>query len=1154
MANSIANALKYDVYRDNLKVWIDDKTEDKRVYTTYMGRQILTLANPKLFFNPDCCMPGFHFTVTRYEDRKTPQFGVSENMQPYELEEMNRIMQDFNFTKRGIKFFLYEVNNLTPILNKRINLQNDLKFKGTIFELCERLPGFQFEPIKDSNATHPDSKEVLIEVHRPIIYHIIGQMWDVKRRNLMILAGVKSNVVILDIDTKENEYSYDIFVKLCADNGIDHEKFCTGRSKSGGYHVYFNFVDMLVKDKDGHTMRGPVKFANLITKDGKSINTAWDLRSIGHGTHALGVFYHEDRKEWSGINFIIPPYVDITVEDELEEQTIVTQTSTLGYITSPDIILEDGRSVVYKDTAVLVSLFKNNVIHEDEDGKFYCPDISCEEVKQFFEVAEYNVGPTESPIKKNPLNSRKIIKDISAFELVRKIFDHYDDEYYRTQTRSSWVYNMSAIKNSLVNDPVLSEVALKYYWSKCKPYVEAHKHISEAKHQTELELEWIKIDCESDFYPTLHGVVRKLISICQNNNKRKILVNLRKQVFDLIKKEPQDPFLFQQRINSLTFKTFDTVSRLEISGNQKDMTTDIINEDGNLYLLDSTKKEKFSELFEMNEVKGHTLQQILSKIKRTMCYVQNNGKSFYIIKDFEPFVYTDSDGNLRKEDQLKIITSLDKEYHSTEKFEEMRQLKKAEVAVIKVDGKEKKITLFNIIDKFRSYITFNNMTRDFSQQYSFNGTDISERYLSLYRFQALHYQNERKDEEKEDFMNFFIRIIGHMADLKDEEIAVEIDNFKNRRDYTNPTVKFIIYWLSNMITDWRTKNGTSLYITSSPGSGKTKFFEWFEQHIIGDAYCCATNENEIVNNKFNSLLIGKLLVRVEEIKPDKVCDSIDILKQEITNVKNRREQKGIDAFEEKTFNRMVLMSNDAHYMGDEDRRFLYLNARQTDSAEYKEKFQYYYERTENKDFARVLYNYLITLQSRERQFRFIDELRKINEKPTQKNLLQRICSMSPLQRYLYDIISNREFEFTKIHDSIHRVEVKGFHEHYQKYNTNHKLNKANFQSQVAAAFGGEKYVIVKPYSTSKRDHFIFENLKRALEYFFKKRNMLDKFSALCADDEIEMEIAEEIPKDERVIKLTMDQLKSLVYENREESRLRLLQAFEDSYNFDTLSD
>jgi hypothetical protein len=1150
MSNPLSDAMKYDLFRDTLKVWQDDKTEDKKMYTTYMGRQILALANPKLFFPEDCCLPGFHFTVTKYEDRKTPKFGVSENKQPYELEEMNRIIQELKFTKRGIKFFLYEVNNLTPILNKRINLQKDLKFKGTILELCERLPGFKFEPINDTNTNHPDSKEILTESQRCIIYNIIGQMWDVRRRNLMILAGIKSNVVILDIDTKENEYSYDIFAKLCLDNGIDHESFCTGISKSGGYHIYFNFVDMLVKDKDGHAMRGPVKFANLITKNGKTINTSWDLRSIGHGTHALGVFYHEDRKEWSGLYFINPPYIQRTVEDELGEEVITT--TTLGYITSPDIILEDGRSVVHRDSATLISLFKNNVIHEDEDGKYYCPDISCEEVKQFFEVAEYNVGPREDSIKKNPLNSRGIIKDISAFELVRKIFDHYDDEYYRNQTRSSWVYNMAAIKNSLVKNDVLAEVALRYYWSKCQPYVKSHTHISETKHQTELEIEWSNIDCKADLYPTLQGVIRKLISICQNNNKRKILINLRSQVFKLIKKEPQDPFLFQQRINSLTFQTFFTISNLEIRGNQRDMTTDIVNEDGNLYLLDSTKEEKFSELFDMTGL-GYTLQDIVSKIKRTLCYVNNNGKSFYIIKDFKDFVYTDSDGNVRQDKQLKITTSFDDDYHSTEKFESMRQLKE-EVTSVEINGKKIKITLYDIIDKFRPYITFNNITRDFTYEYSFNGKALSERYLSLYRFQALHYTCDRKDEERIDFMSFFIRTIGYMSDLKDDEIAVEIDNFKSGRDYTNATVKFIIYWLSNMITDWRTKNGTSLYITSSPGSGKTKFFEWFEEHIIGDAYCCATNENEIVNNKFNSLLIGKLLVRVEEIKPDKVSESIDILKQEITNVKNRREKKGIDAFEEKTFNRMVLMSNDAHYMGDEDRRFLYLNARQTDSAEYKEKYQYYYERTENKDFARVLYNYLISLQSREREFRFIDELRKINEKPTQKNLLQRICSMSPLQRYLYDIISNREFEFTKIHDGIHRVEVKGFHEHYQKYNTNHKLNKANFQSQVAAAFGGEKYVIVKPYSTSKRDHFIFENMKRALEYFFKKRNMLDKFSALCADDEIEMEIAEEIPKDERVIKLTMDQLKSLVYENREESRLRLLQAFEDSYNFDLLSD
>lgn len=1116
---------RYDIFSDTLKVWSEDVTPDKMIYTTYMGRQILCLANPELFFEFESHERIHHFYFSPSKnDRKTPIHGLSEFEQPFAVQELNKMMTEIDWSYRGISYFLYYINHFNTGFCDPINVQKIFKTNESVMNICKNKLTFE--------------NDILSKSKRHIIYYIIGKMWDVANRSTMICAGELSDVFMLDIDTGHEGYSdsYDIFIKLCEDNGVKWTELCTGRSKNNGRHVYFNYQKFYVGEGDKRSL-SPTHFCYLRTKDGNIREIGWDIRNSGTGLNALGVFYHENRKEWSAMHFIYPPYQKVGLyDDDFEDSDDIKYVSLTPHMSwLSDECFERG--FVHYDARIFQYLFMSREIYEDKDGKYRVKEFTLDECTAFLERRKSEKDKKKIADTKNKINSRGIINK-ENFDIIRNIFKHFTDTDIKNASGKTWRKYMAAIKNAVYGNKI-DEMARDFYWKHCYPFVDAdikkdlsrtvnQRRAAEKLHEMELDEKWSEITCTENQYPTLTGVINTLLKKVKKTDQIKELNDLLKEIRYLCKRNPQDPFEFQERVNALKFETIHTIDELEIRRNQRDMITDILNENGRLYVLDSFEKSKFESLLNLNG----TLQDYIRIMKRTMCYVLNDGKSYYIVKTFN------------EHGKLETKSTLDKDYHNLEMFES--KLKRVVVETILVDGKKHKLTLLDIVEKFRDYITFSNIRRDFDQQYFYNGKDVTERYLSLYNFQALSYDCNRKDEDKEEFLCFFVRLICHYCDMDDAEISKQVEIFKNTRVLSNPSVKFNVYWLSNLITDWRNKNGTSLYLYSPPGVGKTKFFEWFEEHVLSDSYCCVTDERQMNEGRFNIGFVGKLFVRIEDITANNVENIIDILKREITNTKLRREGKGVDSTNEKSFNRMLLCSNQPHFMEDRDRRFMYNNARKSDDEEYKRLFRHYFEDQNNKDYARVLYDYLVSLPSKGDQFNFIEELKSINEKPSAKNFNNRVASMSSIQRYVYDLIGSSDNSyFEKIIDGIYRVEVKEFYEHYQKANTNHKLNKANFVKEICNMFGNEKYVIVKPYSRTKRDHFIFENLKNAFEYFFKTRNLMDRFNLLLTANDMEEMLVAEIEQDERTITVRLDKLKAIAMESDQSKRLSMIQSLED---------
>jgi len=93
------------------------------------------------------------------------------------------------------------------------------------------------------------------------------------------------------------------------------------------------------------------------------------------------------------------------------------------------------------------------------------------------------------------------------------------------------------------------------------------------------------------------------------------------------------------------------------------------------------------------------------------------------------------------------------------------------------------------------------------------------------------------------------------------------------------------------------------------GTGKTSFFDWFCNKIIGEKYCHSISNNADLYNNFNGFMEGKLLIIVEEANGEANFKNNDALKARTTQKKQSVNKKGVEAYEVMDFSRWCFFTN-----------------------------------------------------------------------------------------------------------------------------------------------------------------------------------------------------------------------------------------------------
>lgn len=163
----------------------------------------------------------------------------------------------------------------------------------------------------------------------------------------------------------------------------------------------------------------------------------------------------------------------------------------------------------------------------------------------------------------------------------------------------------------------------------------------------------------------------------------------------------------------------------------------------------------------------------------------------------------------------------------------------------------------------------------------------------------------------------------------DEKLIKPIlDHIKILSNFEEKSYEYIINWLSSIIQKPEKKTGVCPVFISDQGAGKTSFFEWISNEIIGKDWTLTISNNDNIFKNFNSELNNKLFTILDEAQLDgNYKKKADQLKSLITQQYIRIEYKGIDPVVMNDRNNYVILTNNDFPVKVEqtDRRFAVFN-------------------------------------------------------------------------------------------------------------------------------------------------------------------------------------------------------------------------------------
>lgn len=200
-------------------------------------------------------------------------------------------------------------------------------------------------------------------------------------------------------------------------------------------------------------------------------------------------------------------------------------------------------------------------------------------------------------------------------------------------------------------------------------------------------------------------------------------------------------------------------------------------------------------------------------------------------------------------------------------------------------------------------------------------SDIVIEFIPYLMYRDITYYPGIKDI---DTLNLFYKYEAiEVTDIDDDAIDTILYHIRHILANNDEEIyNYILNWLS-FIIQRSEKPETVLLQIGIPGIGKTVFWEWFADRIIGmnNSFIAATLSD--ITGRFNGHVANKRFLLVNECKGTSKHDH-EYLKTLITDSYVRLERKGQDLVQINSSHCIVITSNhrDHHFIDEHDRRFL----------------------------------------------------------------------------------------------------------------------------------------------------------------------------------------------------------------------------------------
>jgi hypothetical protein len=291
-------------------------------------------------------------------------------------------------------------------------------------------------------------------------------------------------------------------------------------------------------------------------------------------------------------------------------------------------------------------------------------------------------------------------------------------------------------------------------------------------------------------------------------------------------------------------------------------------------------------------------------------------------------------------------------------------------------------------------------------------------------------------------------------------------------------------WLAHMVQFPEEKPGVAVVMRSdAQGVGKSRFADYVGS-LLGRHFRAVTHGHHIHGN-FNSHLKDTLLLFGDEAVwgGDKSAESI--IKQLITELSIMIEMKGKDAFEVKSFHRVMLATNSewAAPVSLTDRRYFVLdvsNSRKNDHDFFKQLIN-----EQNHGGSEALLQALMDYDLSGFEVRSIPE--------TPARLDQKFLSMDMIQKWWFDVLSDEDFTIGEeiLHfEQDNRVSISdlstSFDEYAKEHNPKHRLwSVQRFCGQFRKLVSN---VEVKRRGSAPRE-YKFPSINECKKYFSEKYSL-----------------------------------------------------------------